>query len=121
VHPALSAWPKGVRALFFVDRFGLYCLTPEEIAAIAGGVGGGLGGTLTGAIIGFAAGVLGVQSPGQWVAELVALAQVLAPEQSRDQLLCIVENAAAGSVAGAPGGGVTGAPGFNAAHTILRN
>ena len=43
--------------IIFIDQYGLYCLSPEQIAAIAGGIGGGIGGAVTGGITGAAAGL----------------------------------------------------------------
>ncbi len=45
--------------IIFIDQYGLYCLSPEQIAAIAGGIGGGIGGAVTGGITGAAAGPVG--------------------------------------------------------------
>jgi RHS repeat-associated protein len=41
--------------LYNVDYYGLYCLTGEEINAIAGGIGGAVSGAISGAIVGGAA------------------------------------------------------------------
>jgi RHS repeat-associated protein len=82
----------------YIDPLGLYCLSPDQIAAIAGGIGGGVGGAITGAIMGSEAGVAG------------AIAGAVGGGVSGAGA-GFGAGAAAGTVGGAASGAVAGAPG----------